>query len=54
MEFLALDTLTEVSDKRGGSLSIGEHERELFLSAFKVVFEDGESLRSLEPAWRSQ
>jgi len=32
-EFLALDTLREVSEKRAGALSIGEAERELFLAA---------------------
>lgn len=52
--FLALDTLTEVSEKKAGSLSIGEQERELFLSAFRLVFEEGSDLNSMEPAWRSQ
>jgi hypothetical protein len=52
--FLALDTLTEVSEKKGGALSIGEQERELFLSAFRLLFEEGANLESMEPAWRSQ
>ncbi|MDI1476438.1 hypothetical protein [Polyangium sp. y55x31] len=52
--FLALDTLAEVSEKKAGALSIGEQERELFLSAFRLLFEEGENLHSMEPAWRSQ
>jgi hypothetical protein len=52
--FLALDTLAEVSQRKGGALSIGEQERELFLAAFRLILEDGQSLPSLEPAWRSQ
>lgn len=53
-DFLSLDTLREVSEKRAGALSIGEQERELFLAAFKLMFEEGRSLDSLEPCWRSQ
>ena len=53
-EFLALDTLEEVSQKRGTSLSIGEQERELFLTAFKLLFEEGANLNNMEPCWRSQ
>jgi hypothetical protein len=53
-EFLALDTLEEVSEKRAGALSIGEQERELFLSAFKLLFEESEHLKTMEPCWRSQ
>lgn len=53
-EFLALDTLREVSEKRAGALSIGEAERELFLAGFKLLFEEGENLKSMEPCWRSQ
>lgn len=52
--FLALDTLAEVSEKKGGALSIGEAERELFLSAFRLLFQEGDDLTSMEPCWRSQ
>lgn len=53
-EFLALATLREVSSKPGGALSIGEAERELFLAAFKLLFEEGRDLNNMEPCWRSQ
>jgi hypothetical protein len=53
-EFLALDVLAEVSQKKAGSLSIGEQERELFLSAFRLALEEGPNLTSMVPCWRSQ
>ncbi|MEQ1891603.1 MAG: hypothetical protein ABL998_03595 [Planctomycetota bacterium] len=53
-EFLALETLREVSQRKGGALSIGEQERELFMAAFRLLFEEGRVLKSLEPCWRAQ
>lgn len=54
-KFLSLDTLNEVLDKRlGGKLSIGESEREVFTSAFRLLLDEGGALQTLEPCWRSQ
>lgn len=52
-EFLSLQTLSEVTAKTSTNQSVGDTEREFFLKAFQVMIEDGDSLDSLEPCWRS-
>lgn len=50
--FVALDVLSEKLSKRPSS-AVGRWERNYFESAFKVLLEEGFSVPSLEPCWRS-
>jgi hypothetical protein len=51
LEFLRLDVLSEVLDRRSGQ--VGRYERAVFLEAFKVLLEAGFDVNSMEPCWRA-
>lgn len=50
-EFLCLDILSEILDKRVGQ--VGRYERNVFQESFKVLVEDNFDLPNLEPCWRA-
>lgn len=49
IEFADLATLNQQLDRKSGK--VGEFEREYFFKAFSVIFENGDSLPSLQPCW---
>lgn len=50
-EFLDLSTLSDVTEKKVGK--VGDYERDLFYSAFKVLFEQRGQIDSLTVCWRA-
>lgn len=50
-EFLRLDVLSEILDKRVGQ--VGRYERNVFLEAFKVLIDEEFNLPNMEPCWRA-
>lgn len=50
-DFLQLATLEEILNQRSGK--VGEYERAVFFEAFKVLFEDFDTLPNLAPCWRA-
>lgn len=50
-EFLKLDVLSEVLDKRVGQ--VGRYERVAFFEAFKLLIEEDFSVPNMEPCWRA-
>ena len=50
-EFLKLDVLTEIVDRRVGQ--VGRYERGVFFEAFQVMVSEGFVLDTLEPCWRA-
>jgi hypothetical protein len=50
-EFLKLDVLREVLDKRVGQ--VGRYERSVFSEAFKVLVEEQFSVSDMEQCWRA-
>jgi hypothetical protein len=50
-EFLKLDVLTEIVDRRVGQ--VGRYERGVFFDAFQVLVSEGFALDTLEPCWRA-
>lgn len=50
-EFLKLDILTEVLDKKVGQ--VGRYERGVFSDAFRVLLEEQFAVPSMEPCWRA-
>ena len=50
-DFVRLTTLEEVLSARSGK--VGEYERAVFFEAFKVMFEDYDTLENLDPCWRA-
>ncbi|MNG11356.1 hypothetical protein D3C84_948930 [compost metagenome] len=50
-EFLRLDVLSEILDKRVGQ--VGRYERNVFVEAFKVLIDEGFDLPNMEPCWRA-
>lgn len=50
-EFLKLDVLSEVLDKRVGQ--VGRYERAVFSEAFSVLIQEEFAVPSLEPCWRA-
>jgi hypothetical protein len=51
MEFLRLDVLNEVVDRKVGQ--VGRYERGVFSEAFKVLIDESFDVPSLEPCWRA-
>lgn len=50
-EFLCLDVLTEILDKRVGQ--VGRYERSVFFEAFKVLIDERFDVPSMKPCWRA-
>ena len=50
-EFLRLDVLSEILDKRVGQ--VGRYERNVFFEAFKVLIDEDFELPNMEPCWRA-
>jgi hypothetical protein len=50
-EFLKLDVLSEILDKRVGQ--VGRYERTVFYEAFKVLIEEKFDIPNMEPCWRA-
>ncbi|MGB1317841.1 MAG: hypothetical protein ACPG5W_06530 [Flavobacteriales bacterium] len=49
--YMQLGTLEEILEQRSGK--VGEYERAVFFEAFKVLFEDYDSLADLTAVWRA-
>lgn len=52
-EFLGYQTLNEAIARGKSGLSVGDMEREFFLKAFQVLFEEDFNLSDLTPCWRA-
>lgn len=51
--FLGFQTLNEAIQRGKSGMSVGDMEREFFLSAFQVLIGEGGSLKDMTPCWRA-